>query len=209
MSRSYEEDVTFQPPTKQIRLEENDTDEQENVTVNETRATSRPSNTPLQMVRNRSEIRVNINSDNKPHLLPKQRGLEHWCEIGFGSLNQCDVLVKLGKIVLKLISEEIPPNANEKLKSDFTNVTIEERFPGITYFRMQVEGQWSGSTNTVQIIARREISKEDAAPMLMASKSNRRPPPKDHKYIEFKHFTYTFRSLNLPPALFGKPGKLI
>lgn len=183
------------PPKKRIKFQENDIVEASNAAVNEATTTA-----SLPKLQNKKQTVINIDIDDKP--LPK-RGSHHWCKIFFGEDNQCGGY-ELDKIVLQLILDE--PNVHEKLKSDFTNANIVERFPGLDSFRMQVEGQSADSKNNVEFRTRRQISMEVATPN--ATKSKKRYKPTFNQQIELKHFTFNFKTLKLPPALFGKPGRL-
>lgn len=171
----------FQPPPKKVKIEKDD----------------------VAKAKNPKETIIKI--DEQLRLIPK-RDFQHWCKIFFGELNKCDGY-NLGKIILKLAVEE--PNTHDKLESDFSNVNIVQRFPGLHSFRIQVEGLSADSKNIIELQVRREISGEDAASMLSSSRNSKRLPPKDNKYIESKHFTFAFQKLDIPPDLFGKPGNVL
>lgn len=185
------------PPKKRIKFQANHIVEESNAVVKA--ATAIPCPSSVSKLTNTKQTVINVDIDDKP--LPK-RGFHHWCKIFYGGDNQCEGY-ELDKIVLQLMLDE--PNVPEKLKLDFTNANIVERFPGLDSFRIQVAGQLADSKNNVEFRTRRELSMEVATPM--TTKSNKRPPPKFNQQIELKHFTFNFKTLKLPPALFGKPGR--
>lgn len=190
-----------QPPRKQIKLENRQLEELNIIDdhTGEASSSSRISDTPAP-AKNPKETFIHIDSDNK--LIPKRNHLQHWCNILHGDLSECDAY-QLGKLVLKLDG----PNG---LDRDFRNVNIASRFTGLHEIRMQVEGLSADSKNVIEFRTRREITQEEAAPMLPATKSSKRPPPKEHRFVELKHLSFTFEKLNVPLfALFGRPGKLL
>lgn len=127
-------------------------------------------------------IHVDFNGKSIP-LSKHDNNPRNWCKIYFDEFNQFDGYM-LGKIVLKLILEE--PNTHQELQSDFNRANIAQHFPGIDAIRIQAADQSAVSRNKIEIRTRRRAD----------------------EYTEVKHFTYNYHKLNLPPALFGKPGKI-
>lgn len=188
------------PPKKRMKVENNENSVEQPTESEEAISFPALPNIPLPTVNQPKEKILNVDADNKPI---SKRFLPYWCKVDFGGAPH--IGYELGKIVLQLNFER--SSAHEVLlTSDFTKANIVERFHGIDSIWIQVEGQWSDSKNAIQFRTRREISKEDASQISVTTHNNNDTPP--HKYIEMKHFTFDFNTLKLPPALFGKPGKL-
>lgn len=178
----------FQSPNKKVRIEHD---------CNET-AAARSHNASERI---RKETIIHVDSNDRP--LQSKRNNDRWCKIFYGEPNEGGDCYNLGKIVLELILDGA--EGSEKFTTNFTNVNIAERFPGLDSFRIQVEGLVSDCKNVIDLQTRREISEENASVILDSSKS-KRPLQPDRKYIEMKHFDFAFQKLNIPAALFGKPG---
>lgn len=143
-----------------------------------------------------------VHVDSSGRHLQSKRINERWCKISFGESSDGESY-NLGKIELQLILSGA--NGSERFKLNFDNGNITQRFPGLDSFRIQVEGLSGDSKNVINLQTRREISAEDASLILDSSKI-KLPSQPDHKCIEMRHFTFAFHKLNIPAALFGKPG---
>ncbi|KAG4078788.1 hypothetical protein HA402_015378 [Bradysia odoriphaga] len=180
----------FQPPNKKVRVER-ECAQLDIIVTDAARLHRIPGKT-------HRETKIHVDSDDR-HLQSKRTN-ERWCQIFFRNPNDGDGY-NLGKIVLKLTLDGA--NGSEKFETNFDNVNIVERFPGLDSFQIQVEGLTASSKNVIELQTRREISEEQASLILKSSK-----PTKPSKYIELKHFVFAFQQLNIPAALFGKPGRL-
>lgn len=130
----------FQPPTKQIKLEQTDNE------TTETACRAR-----FRLPNNRKGTTIHVDRDGKAILLSKHdNNTSNWCTIFFGDVNECDGY-RLGKIILKLILNE--PYA--ELESSINNINIAQRFPGLDAIRIQVEGQTAASRNVIEFRTRR------------------------------------------------------